>query len=38
MGAAYKQLSIEEPRRIERWRYAKVPVAEMARAPASNAY
>ena len=32
MGAVYTQLSIEERRRIERWRHAKVPVAEMARA------
>ena len=31
MGAAYKQLSIEERRRIERWRHARVPVDEMAR-------
>jgi len=26
MGAVYSQLSIEERRRIERWRHAKVPV------------
>ncbi|UOA29108.1 hypothetical protein DSM107133_03868 (plasmid) [Pseudosulfitobacter sp. DSM 107133] len=31
MGAVYKQLSITERRKIERWRYAKVPVDEMAR-------
>lgn len=31
MGAVYKQLSITERRRIERWRHAKVPVDEMAR-------
>jgi len=31
MGAVYKQLSIEERRKIERWRHAKVPVDEMAR-------
>lgn len=31
MGAVYKQLSITERRRIERWRNAKVPVDEMAR-------
>lgn len=31
MGAVYKQLSIEERRRIERWRHANVPVDEMAR-------
>lgn len=31
MGAVYTQLSIEERRRIERWRHAKVPVREMAR-------
>jgi IS30 family transposase len=31
MGAVYSQLSIEERRRIERWRHAKVPVREMAR-------
>lgn len=31
MGAVFSQLSIEERRRIERWRYAKVPVREMAR-------
>jgi transposase, IS30 family len=31
MGAAYSQLSLEERRRIERWRAAKVPVDEMAR-------
>jgi len=31
MGAVYNQLSIEECRRIERWRHAKVPVWEMAR-------
>ena len=32
MGAVYKQLSITERRKIERWRHAKVPVNEMARA------
>ncbi|WP_298852825.1 helix-turn-helix domain-containing protein [uncultured Ruegeria sp.] len=31
MGAVYKQLSIEERRKIERWRHAKVPDREMAR-------
>ncbi|PRZ40967.1 IS30 family transposase [Tritonibacter scottomollicae] len=31
MGAVYTQLSIEERRRIERWRHAKVPVNEIAR-------
>lgn len=31
MGTTYKQLSITERRRIERWRHAKVPVDEMAR-------
>ena len=31
MVAAFRQLSIEERRRIERWRRAKVPVQEMAR-------
>lgn len=31
MGTTYKQLSITERRRIERWRHAKVPVNEMAR-------
>jgi len=31
MGAVYTQLSIEERRRIERWRHANVPVREMAR-------
>ena len=31
MGAVYKQLSITERRKIERWRHAKVPVNEMAR-------
>jgi transposase, IS30 family len=31
MGTVYKQLSITERRRIERWRHAKVPVDEMAR-------
>ena len=31
MGTTYKQLSIAERRRIERWRHAKVPVDEMAR-------
>ena len=31
MGAVYKQLSITERRKIERWRHAKVPVDEMAR-------
>ncbi|WP_171212856.1 IS30 family transposase [Ruegeria sp. HKCCA5426] len=31
MGTVYSQLSIEERRRIERWRHAKVPVREMAR-------
>ena len=31
MGAVYRQLSITERRRIERWRHAKVPVDEMAR-------
>jgi IS30 family transposase len=31
MGAVYSQLSIEERRRIERWRHAKVLVCEMAR-------
>lgn len=31
MGTAYAQLSIEERRKIERWRHAKVPVNEMAR-------
>ena len=30
MGAVYKQLSITERRRIERWRHTKVPVNEMA--------
>ena len=30
MGAVYSQLTLEERRRIERWR-AKVPVDEMAR-------
>jgi IS30 family transposase len=32
MGTTYTQLSITERRRIERWRHAKVPVDEMARA------
>lgn len=32
MGAVYSQLSITERRKIERWRHAKVPVNEMARA------
>ena len=32
MGAVYSQLSLGERRRIERWRAAKVPVDEMARA------
>lgn len=31
MGAVYKQLSITEQRKIERWRHAKVPVDEIAR-------
>lgn len=31
MGDVYTQLSLEERRRIERWRHAKVPVNEMAR-------
>ncbi|SDX82851.1 transposase, IS30 family [Ruegeria halocynthiae] len=31
MGTVYSQLSIEERRRIERWRHARVPVREMAR-------
>ncbi len=31
MGAVYSQLSIEERRRIERWRHANVHVREMAR-------
>ena len=31
MGAVYTQLSLEERRRIERWRHAKVPVNEMTR-------
>ena len=31
MGAAYKQLSVNERARIERWRLAKIPVREMAR-------
>ena len=31
MGTVYKQLSITERRRIERWRHAKIPVDEMAR-------
>ncbi len=31
MAAVYKQLSITERRKIERWRHAKVPVTEMAR-------
>lgn len=33
MGAVYSKLSIEERRRTERWRHAKVPVREMARVP-----
>ena len=31
MGAVYSQLSIEERRKMDRWRHAKVPVDEMAR-------
>lgn len=31
MGPVYKQLSITERRRIERWRHAKAPVDKMAR-------
>ena len=31
MSAKYTQLSLEERRKIERWRHAKVPVNEMAR-------
>lgn len=31
MGARYAQLSLEERRKIERWRHAKVSVNEMAR-------
>ena len=31
MGAVYRQLSLQERRRIEDWWLAKIPVAEMAR-------
>ena len=31
MGAVYSQLSLDERRKIERWRHARVPVDEMAR-------
>jgi len=31
MGRVYAQLTLEERRKIERWRHAKVPVNEMAR-------
>jgi len=31
MGAAYSQLSVDERKKIERWRHAKVSVEEMAR-------
>lgn len=31
MGAICKQLSIEERRKLERWRQAEVPVDEIAR-------
>lgn len=31
MSGSYKQLNIEERRKIERWLSAKVPVREMAR-------
>jgi len=31
MGSKYTQLSLEERRKIERWRHAKVSVNEMAR-------
>jgi IS30 family transposase len=31
LGAVYSQLSLDERRKIERWRHARVPVDEMAR-------